>query len=265
MANCFNRHHVQTVGSGSKTVVFGHGLGTDQSIWRLLTPSLSDHRVALLDWAGCGGADPRAFESARHGSLRGHSADLCELLNEQRWGRVTYVGHSAGGMIGVLAAIAQPQLFQEVVLLAASPRYVDDPPDYIGGSRPEDVAALLELMDHNFSGWSSTFAAIAAKDAEVQRALEELFSKNHRGHLREFAQSVLSSDFRAELPKLRVPSLVLGTAQDDMVPSSVGEYLHAHLPGSEYVCFDLAGHCPQMTHPRQIEAALRAFMARRQA
>lgn len=262
MASRLKCHNVHTLGHGSETWVFGHGMGTDQSIWRLLAPRLAeDHRVVLVDWAGCGGADPRAFDSVRHRSLRGHATDLCELLREQAYGPVTYVGHSAGGMIGVLAAIQEPALFQRLVLLAASPRYLDDPPDYVGGSRPEDVAALFELMDHNFLGWSSTFAAIAAKDADVQVALEELFNKSNRGHLREFAESVLSSDFRGDLAELRVPSLVLGTAQDDMVPAAVGEYLHAHLAGSAYVCFDLAGHCPQMTHPEQVERAMRAFVA----
>jgi sigma-B regulation protein RsbQ len=264
MASCFVRHNVHTLGSENQTLVLGHGMGTDQTIWRLVARQLAaDHRVMMLDWAGCGGADPRSFDSARHRSLRGHAADLCELLREQELGGVTYVGHSAGGMIGVLAAIEEPQLFEQVVLLAASPRYLDDPPDYVGGSRPEDVEALFELMDRNFSGWSSAFAAIAAQDADVQRTLEDLFNKSNRGHLREFAESVLSSDFRADLPKLEVPALVLGTAHDDMVPACVGEYLHAHLPGSSYLCFDLAGHCPQMTHPLQVEAALRRFMARK--
>lgn len=263
MASCIDRHNVHTLGSGRHTLVLGHGMGTDQSIWRLVAPRLAvDHRVVLLDWAGCGHAAPQAFDSARHHTLRGHAADLCELLEEQAWDSVTYVGHSAGGMIGVLAAIAEPRRFERLVLLAASPRYLDDPPDYVGGSRPEDVRALFELMDHNFIGWSASFAAIAAKDPEVQRTLEDLFNKNDRRHLREFAESVLSSDFRAELPQLQVPALVLGTAQDDMVPSAVGEYLHAHLPGSSYVCFDLAGHCPQMTHPLQVESALRAFLGR---
>src|ERR1041384_1779274 len=225
MASCTDRHNVHTLGTGHRTVVFGHGLGTDQSIWRVVAPRLAvDHHVVLLDWAGCGQADPRAFDSTRHHSLRGHAADLRALLKEQSWEGVTYVGHSAGGMIGVLAAIDEPRLFEQVVLLAASPRYLDDPPDYVGGSRPEDVSALFELMDQNFMGWSSSFAAIAAKDPGVQRTLEDLLNKNDRRHLREFAESVLSSDFRADLPQLRVPALVLGTAQDDMVPSVVGEY-----------------------------------------
>ncbi|RYZ02718.1 MAG: alpha/beta hydrolase [Myxococcales bacterium] len=266
MASRIICHNARTLGSGPRTLVFGHGLGTDQSIWRLVAPRMAvDHRVVLLDWAGCGHSDPQAFDSGRHASLRGHAHDLCELLAEEQWGPVTYVGHSAGGMIGVLAAIEQPWLFEQVVLLAASPRYLDDPPHYVGGSRPADVAALFELMDQNFLGWSSSFAAMAAKDSEVQRTLEGLFNSSDRGRLREFAESVMSSDFRAVLPELTLPALVMGTAEDDMVPTCVGEYLHAHLAGSTYVCLNLAGHCPQMTHPQQVEAELRTFMAKRPA
>lgn len=243
-------------------MVCGHGLGTDQSIWDRLAPTFAhDHRVVLLDWVGCGAADPDAFDSTRYATLRGHAADLCDVLDALALTHVTYVGHSAGGMIGVLAAIARPDLFERLVLLAASPRYIDDLPHYVGGSRPEDVEALFTLMDANFVGWSHTFAAIAARDADVEHELVELFRHNDRRFLREFAASVLYSDFRSDLDLLHVPTLVLGASRDDMVPVVVSEYLHAHINGSAYVCLDIPGHCPQMTHPRDVETAIRTFVA----
>ena len=257
------RHNATTLGSGACTLVLGHGLGTDQRIWRRLAPLLAaDHRVVLLDWVGSGRADPLAFQPKRYGNLSSHAEDLRELIHALGTDRITFIGHSAGGMIGVLAAIEEPDLFEHVVLLAASPRYLDDPPDYVGGSRREDVDALFALMDENFLGWSSTFAAIAARDAELERELDGIFQSNDQRHLREFAEAILFSDFREVLPRLSTPSLVLGSARDDMVPVAVSLYLHAKLAGSAYQCFDLAGHCPQMTHPALVEDAIRLYLRR---
>ena len=262
MASALGRHNVHMFGSGARTLILGHGLGTDQRIWELLAPRLAhDHRIVLLDWVGSGRSDPAAFQSSRYASLRGHAADLRELLRELNAERAVYIGHSAGGMIGVLAAIAEPRLFERLVLIAASPRYIDEPPDYVGGSRPEDVEAVLQLMADNFLGWSSQFAGIAARDEVVERELEQIFRGNHQGRLLEFAEAVLRSDFRTELRGLHVPSLVLASARDDMVPVQVGEYLHEHLPGSSYVCLDTAGHLPQMTHPALVERAIRSYVS----
>jgi len=261
MGHAIVRHSAKTLGSGARTLVFGHGLGTDQRIWRLLAPLLAvDHRVVLLDWVGAGRADPLAFTAERYSKLQAHAEDLRELIHSLTNEPVTFVGHSAGGMIGVLAAIDEPKLFEHVVLLAASPRYLDDPPDYLGGSRREDVDALFQLMDENFLGWSRTFAAIAARNAELEEELDGIFRSNDQKHLREFTETILLSDFRAILPKLRTPALVLASARDDMVPVAVSRYLHSKLAGSAYECFDISGHCPQMTHPSLVEDAIRRYL-----
>jgi sigma-B regulation protein RsbQ len=261
MASVLNRHNVHELGDGARTLVLGHGLGTDQRIWQLLAPRLArDHRIILLDWVGSGRSDPSAFQSGRYATLRGHAADLRELVRELDTEQAVYVGHSAGGMIGVLAGIAEPTLFERLILIAASPRYIDEPPSYVGGSRPEDVDAVLQLMADNFLGWTSQFAAIAARHPVVERELEQIFRGNQQGHLLEFAEAVLRSDFRTELSQLTVPSLVMASARDDMVPVQVGEYLHQHLARSSYVCLDTTGHLPQMTHPALVEDAIRAYV-----
>ena len=256
------RHNVHEWGTGAETLVFGHGLGTNHRCWWAVAEQLATERhVVLLDWVGSGNADPRAFDAARYSSLHGHASDLCELLQELGRDRVTYVGHSAGGMIGVLAAIRAPKLFQRLVLLSASPRYIDEAPGYGGGFSEADVEAVLNLMRENFLGWSSTFATVAAGETSVAAELEATFRERDPGHLREFAEAVLRSDFRAELPRLEVPALVLASARDDMVPVGVSEYLHRHLRGSSYRCFEVAGHCPQLTHPTIVADAIRAYLA----
>lgn len=258
------RHNVRIWGEGPQALVFGHGLGTNQSIWRPVAEKMARaHRIVLLDWYGCGKADASPSEAERHRSLVGHATDLCDILKELELGRVAFVGHSAGSMIGVLAAVREPELFERLVLLMASPRYLNDPPDYFGGFTEADVEGVLQLMRENFEGWTSTFAAIAAKDAEIAKELEATFRENDPRHLLEFAETVLRSDFRHELPQLRVPALVLGSSNDDMVPVSVSEYLHRHLPGSSYECLELAGHCPQLARPDDVAETIEAYLQRR--
>lgn len=255
------RHNVQSWGQGRETLVFGHGLGTNQDTWREVAQRLSAERqVVLLDWVGSGHSDIHAFDSVRHSSLRGHAEDLCALLRELRLGPTTFVGHSAGAMIGVLAGIAEPKLFTREVLLMTSPRYLDDPPDYFGGFTEADVAAVLALMRENFVGWTTTFAALAAKDADVERELEATFRSNDPGRLHEFAEAVLRCDFRDELPMLQLPTLLVASSNDDMVPVSVSEFVHRQIRGSSYQCVDIAGHCPQLTRPELVAAMIRSFL-----
>lgn len=168
-------------------------------------------------------------------------------------------------MIGLLAAIAAPQAFRGLVLLNASPRYLNDPPDYFGGLTPADVDGVLSLLEVNFGGWTRASAGVAAKNPELQRELEALFGKNNEQHLREFAAAVYRSDYRSELGRLTVPSLVLGVTRDDVVPIAVNDYLHARLRGSTLVCLDLAGHCPQLTNPELVEAAIRDYLRERES
>ena len=103
-------------------VLLSHGFGSDQTAWDPIRPALDAHyRVLSYNLAGCGDDGARSYDPEVHGSLFGYADDLLALLAEQACQRVSYVGHSVSGMIGMIAATARPELFERLVLLQPSP------------------------------------------------------------------------------------------------------------------------------------------------
>ncbi|KAI7987067.1 Strigolactone esterase D14 [Camellia lanceoleosa] len=69
-----------------------------------------------------------------------------------------FVGHSMSGIIGCIASIKRPELFKRLILVAASPRYINLE-DYEGGFESSDVEQLLSSIGSNFHQWASSFAS----------------------------------------------------------------------------------------------------------
>ena len=155
------RHHARLSGvTGAPVIVFAHGFGCDQNVWKQITPAFeADFRVVTFDYVGAGGADTSAYEPERYASLDGYAADVVELVEELELGSVTFVGHSVSSMIGVLAAIERPDLFEALVLVGPTARYIDDG-SYVGGFSEADIDALLESMESNYLGWSHAMAPV---------------------------------------------------------------------------------------------------------
>jgi sigma-B regulation protein RsbQ len=246
-------------------IVFAHGFGCDQNMWRHVWPAFADdHRVILFDHVGAGGSDWSAYDRDRYDSLHGYADDVLEIIDELGLTRVVFVGHSVSAMIGVLAASARPEAFDRLVLIGPSPRYVDEPPGYVGGFSGQDIEELLDSMDSNYLGWSSAMAPAIMGNAdrpELGQELTESFCRADPDIARHFARVTFLSDNRADLDRLRTPSLVLQCSDDAIAPAAVGDYVHAHLRDSLLVRLAATGHCPNLSAPQETIAAIRAFLA----
>ncbi|MEZ5288638.1 MAG: alpha/beta hydrolase [Vicinamibacterales bacterium] len=257
-----SRNNVVVDGEGSRTLVFAHGFGCDQRVWQRVAPAFAaDHRIVLFDYVGAGRSDRAAYDSARYGSLHGYAADLLDVAGALDLRGAVLVAHSVSAMIGVLASIAAPQHFERLVLLAPSPRYLNDPPGYFGGFDRTDIESLLDLMDRNFLGWATTFAGVAASDADLARELAAGFQAVDPRTIREFAEVVFYSDVRADLPKVPVPCLVVQCSDDDIAPVGVGEYTRDHLQMSSYRLLQVSGHMPHMSNAEDVQSVLRDYLA----
>jgi sigma-B regulation protein RsbQ len=258
------RHHVTVAGQGPATLVFAHGLGCDQNMWRLVAPHYeSRYRTIRYDLAGSGRSDLAAYDRARHGTLHGHADDLLEVVREFAQGPAIVVGHSVSAMIGLLAGIKAPDLFGAHVMLGPSPRYVDDG-DYVGGFSAADIDALLETMEGNYLGWSSTMAPLimgAPDRPELAQELANSFCRTRPDIAAHFARVTFLSDNRADLPRLRAPVLVLQCSDDLIAPLPVGEYLARTLPDATLRVIDNVGHCPHLSAPAASMAAIDGFLA----
>ena len=258
------RNHVQVSGQpGGRPIVFAHGFGCDQNMWRFVAPEFEpDHRVVVFDYVGAGGSDLAAYDPERYASLDGYATDVVEIAEELDLEDAIFVGHSVSSMVGVLAAKRVPGRFGKLVLVGPSPRYIDDD-GYTGGFSREDIEELLESMDANFLGWSSAMAPAIMGNAdrpELGEELTESFCRTDPEIAARFARATFLSDNRADLPGVGVPTLVLQCSDDVIAPDAVGEYVHRQIPGSRFVKLAATGHCPNLSAPRETTAAIRAFI-----
>ncbi|NML67670.1 alpha/beta hydrolase [Hymenobacter sp. RP-2-7] len=238
---------------GAPTIVFLHGLGADQSSWRLLAPAFeANYRVVLLDLIGAGNSSPEAYDYARHGSLHGHADDLLDVLRALAATDVVFVGHSISSIIGVLAAVREPARFGRLVLLAPSPRFVNEG-GYAGGFAKKDIEELLTAMEQNYEGWIGGVAPLmmGSSNTALIAELSNSFMRTNPTIAQHFARTTFLSDHRADLPLLTTPTLILQCAHDVIAPLAVGTYLHEHLPDSQLVVIDTPGHCAHLTAPSQ--------------
>jgi sigma-B regulation protein RsbQ len=258
------RNNVRVSGSGDVTMVFAHGFGCDQNMWRLLVPHFEQRfRVVTFDLVGSGGSDLSAYDESKYGVLHGYAADLLEILDQYASGPVIFVGHSVSAMIGLLATIEAPQRFLAQLMIGPSPCYVNDG-DYVGGFEREDIDDLLATVESNYLGWSSAMAPAimgAPEQPELGVELTNSFCRTDPAIAKHFARVTFLSDHRADLPKSVVPALIVQCSDDLIAPLAVGEYMHRVLPRSTLSVIDNVGHCPHLSSPSASSAAMESFLA----
>ena len=263
MSSVLVRNNVQVSGNGDRVMMFSHGFGCDQSMWHEVARQFeSDFRVVLFDHVGAGRSDLTAYDRGKYSTLDGYAADIVEIGHALDLQNAIFVGHSVSAMIGALASIAAPGMFSDLVMVGPSPRYIDDE-GYTGGfSRPQ-VEELLDFLAENHLGWSAAMApAIMGNpdNPELGARLTNSFCATDPAIAREFARTTFLSDNRDDLSRIAARTLVLQCREDIIAPPTVGEYVHAHIPGSQFMLLDATGHCPNLSAPAEVTAAIRAFV-----
>jgi sigma-B regulation protein RsbQ len=250
--------------AGGRPMVFVHGFGCDQAMWRFVAPDFEvDHRVVLLDLVGAGRSDLSAYDPEKYNSLQGYASDIVEVCRALELRDAVLVGHSVSAMIGVLACQQAPELFGALVMVGPNPRYVDDG-DYVGGFSRTDIAGLLDALDANHLGWSTQMAPVIMGNPEHPELAEELtnsFCRTDPGIAAQFARVTFLSDNRADLPTVPVPTLVLQCSADAIAPDVVGRFVAEQVPGSVFLQLKATGHVPHLSAPEETTAAIRAFLS----
>ncbi|WP_035803630.1 alpha/beta fold hydrolase [Kitasatospora mediocidica] len=244
-------------------VVLAHGFGCDQNMWRLILPALArHHRVVLFDYVGSGASDLSAWSEQRYSSLEGYAQDVVEVCDELGLEQAVFVGHSVSAMVGVLAAQSAPERIGSLVMVAPSPRYIDDE-GYRGGFSEQDIEELMASLDANYLGWSAAMAPVIMGNPdrpELGQELTNSFCATDPDIARVFAGATFLSDSRESLKSVNLPTLVLECTQDVIAPREVGAYVHAAIPTSRLVTLDATGHCPQLSAPEATVQAILAFL-----
>ena len=247
----------------ARPMIFAHGFGCDQNMWRLVAPEFeATHRVVLFDHVGAGRSDLSAYNPARYSALDGYADDVLEIMREVELTDAVFVGHSVSAMIGVLAALKEPERFAKLALVGPSPRYIDDD-GYVGGFGPADIEEMLNSLDSNYLGWSSGMAPVIMGNPDRPELGEELtssFCRTDPAIARQFARVTFLSDNRADLPRVTTPSLVMQCSDDPIAPAVVGDYVHRAIPESRLVQLQATGHCPNLSAPAETVEVIRAFL-----
>lgn len=262
------RNNLVFHGRGPATYLFAHGFGCDQNMWRHVAHAFTGQgAVGLFDHVGAGLSDASAYSSEKYGTLHGYAADVIEICDSQNLRDVIFVGHSVSATIGVLAAVARPDLFAALVLVCPSPRYANTD-TYVGGFDPADIEELLDLMDKNHLDWSALMAPVVIGEANGPELQDEWRNSVCRADpeiAKEFARVTFCSDHRAEYRQVRTPTLLIECSDDALAPPAVGAFVQAAIAGSQRTILDASGHCPHMSAPGEVIAAIKDFMADRNA
>jgi sigma-B regulation protein RsbQ len=258
-----SRHNVNVSGRGDQFMMFAHGFGCDQNMWRFVAPAFEEtHRLILFDHVGCGKADGSTYDPGRYSTLQGYAEDVVEIARALGVRDGIFVGHSVSAMIGILAARLAPELFSRLVLIGPSPCYLNDG-DYRGGFERADIEELMTFMDSNFLGWSAALTPQIMGNADRPELAEELnnsFCRTDPDIAKSFARVTFLSDNRKDLDGVTLPVLILQCSDDLIAPGSVGAYVHARLPASKLVNLRATGHCPNLSAPEETIEAIRAWI-----
>ena len=266
--NILVRNNVKVFGKGAQPMLFAHGFGCDQHMWRFVTPAFEDdYRIVLFDYVGSGKSDLQAYDAERYASLDGYVQDVLDVCAELDLKQVIFVGHSVSTVVGMLASIREPERFDRLILVGPSPRYINDPPAYVGGFERSDIMGLLRVMEKNYIGWANFLAPVIMKNQdrpELTRELEESFCSTDPKIARQFAEVTFLSDNRDDLSKVTIPSLIMQCSEDAIAPLDVGDYLDRHLPQGTLRVMRATGHCPHMSHPEETIQVIKEYLAAEQ-
>ncbi len=257
------RNNIRVSGKGTQPMLFAHGFGCDQNMWRYLTPAFEEkYKIVLFDYVGAGKSDIKSYHPERYASLQGYAQDVLDICDELDLRNVIFVGHSVSSMIGLLAAIEEPSYFDRLIMVGPSPCYINDGL-YTGGFERSDIEGLLDTMEKNYIGWANFLAPniMGNKDRPgLSEELTESFCSTDPVIARQFAEATFFSDNREDLKKLKTPALILQCSEDIIAPVEVGTYVAKNIAKGTLKIMKATGHCPHMSEPEETITLIREYL-----
>lgn len=265
MENIVLRNNVSVFGKGDRTLLLAHGFGCDQNMWRFITPAFKDnYQIVVFDYVGCGKSDANAYHLERYSSLDGYAQDVIEICKSLDLKDVTFVGHSVSAMIGAVAVIKEPTLFDSMIWIGPSPCYINDD-GYTGGFDKKDLDDLMDVMENNYVGWANFLAPVIMKNddrPELANELEESFCATDPFITKRFAKVTFFSDNRDDLLKIDIPVLIMQCTDDIIAPEFVADFIASQIKNSTVAKMSATGHCPHLSHPKETIEIMQGFLTK---
>jgi sigma-B regulation protein RsbQ len=251
--------------TGEQAMIFAHGFGCDQNMWRFITADfVDDYKIILFDYTGSGQSDISEYDPDKYSKLEGYAEDILDICEDYDLGDAIIVGHSVSATIATLASLKSPRHFSRLIHVAPSPSFLNDPPNYMGGFQYSDLEELLDLIDKNYIGWAQYLAPIVIGGQASEWLIGELSSSFCSADpiiAQKFARATFLSDYRSAYAKSTVPSLIIQSRVDALASLAVGDFLNSTTPNSELIVIDSEGHCPHMTHPSITSEAIQKYLS----
>lgn len=261
--NILKRNNVTVTGKGDTVMLFAHGFGCDQNAWKKIAPAFADdYKLIFFDYIGAGKSDISAYDKTKYSSIDGYVKDILEICDELKVKDAVFVGHSVSCMIGALASIKEPSIFNKLIFIGPSPSYLNEK-GYVGGFDKEDIDSLMEVMDDDYINWSRSMAPKIMGEhqrSDLKEELTDFFCSYNPEIAKDFARVTFLSDNKKDLPNIPVESLTLQCTDDIIAPLEVGQYIHANTPNNIMVILNATGHCPHMSAPEETIEAMKVFL-----
>ncbi len=258
-----HRLNVQVSGEGPDTLLFVHGLGCDQGMWRFVAPHFEGRaRVVRMDLMGFGASDQAEWNAQRYPGLEGHARDVAQVAQAFGGDRCIVVGHSVSAMIGLLADAHAPGAIAAHAMIAPSPCYLNDA-GYAGGFERPVLDQTLALIEADALAWTQAMMPLlmaAGTDDPLGRELSQAFCRARPQALAQLARATFLGDLRERLPALAKPVLVVQSDEDMVAPLAVGRFMADALPDCWLEVIHNQGHCPHLTRPQACIDALAMFL-----
>lgn len=259
------RNNVKVTGKKNAPILmFAHGFGCDQNMWRYMLPELEKHyEIILFDYVGSGNSLLTDYSKEKYSTLEGYAQDIVDIINELNLKDITIIGHSVSAIIASIACIEIPELIKRIVMVCPSPCFFNIPPDYEGGFERNDLEELINLMDKNYIGWANYFAPLVMGNSQSPELIGELsgsFCSTDPVVAKTFAKATFFSDHRHILQYIICPVLILQSASDSLAGINVGHYMAEKITHSELAVINAEGHCLHMTNHQDITPIILRFI-----
>lgn len=257
------RNNVIVKGAGANVMMFAHGFGCDQNMWRFVYPAFeAEYKIVLFDHVGAGSSDLSAYSYKKYDNLDGYAHDIIEIANVLEVKDMVFVGHSVSAIMGLIATNIAPELFKSIILVSPSPSYINDE-GYTGGFDRSEIDELLESLENNHLGWSMAMAPVIMGNPDRKELGDELsnsFCKTDPEIAKHFARTTFLTDKREILQQAKIPTLILQCSDDVIAPVEVGQYMHERMPDSKLVIMNATGHCPNLSAPEETIATITSYL-----
>jgi len=249
--------YMETQGRGRNLVLL-HGWGLHGGVWDTLMPGLTaEFRVTRVDLPGHGHSRDTPMPAAL--------GDAARLVSESVPAGAVWLGWSLGGLLALRAALDAPEAVVGLVLANTTPRFVTAP-GWPHAMPPEQLQEFAAGLQQDYRDTLLRFLSLQVRGDDAARGSlrqlrEALFARGepYTGSLAAGLELLRSGDLRAELSRLRLPTLVIAGGYDRLTPPEASEVMAEAIPGARMALIPKSAHAPFISHPDEFTTALLEF------